>query len=50
MNSKTTIALSVIGVAAVLLLVTAPILANQTFGYKYYHGKYHYHKYYKRCY
>lgn len=41
----TRVALSVIGVVAVLLLITGPIMANhQTFGYKYYyHGKYYYH-------
>jgi hypothetical protein len=44
MNAKTSVALSVIGIAAVLFLVTAPIMADhQTFGYKYgksyYHGK-----------
>jgi hypothetical protein len=57
MNSKTGLALSVIGIAAVLMLVLAPITANhQTFAYKYYygkhyyHGKYYYGKYYKRCY
>ncbi|MFY9872426.1 MAG: hypothetical protein WAK17_22170 [Candidatus Nitrosopolaris sp.] len=44
MNSKTSVALSVIGIAAVLLVFAAPIIADhQTFGYKYgkssYHGK-----------
>lgn len=56
MDSKN-VALSIIGVATVLLLATTPIVANhQTFGYKagkyYYHGKYykyHYHgKYYNK--
>ncbi|MFZ0513429.1 MAG: hypothetical protein WAM14_17620 [Candidatus Nitrosopolaris sp.] len=51
MNSKTNVALSVICVAAVLLLVTAPITAShQTFGipYKgyYNHGEYTKHRYY----
>jgi hypothetical protein len=55
-NSKTNVALGVVGVAAVLLLVTAPIMANhQTFGvpYKgypskgyYNHGVYSKHRYY----
>ena len=45
MASKSVV-LSIIAIAAVLLLITAPILANhQTFAYK--AGKYHYHgKYY----
>jgi hypothetical protein len=58
-NSKTYVALSVIGVAAaVLILVATPILANhQTFGipYKgypakgyYSHGAYTKHRYYSR--
>jgi ABC-type uncharacterized transport system permease subunit len=56
MNSKTGLALSVIGIAAVLMLVLAPIAANhQTFGYTYrYHGPLPHYKYfhgygYKRC-
>lgn len=49
MNSKTGLALSVIGIAAVLMLVLAPITANQTFGYVYGKGyKYGYHGYHKR--
>jgi hypothetical protein len=59
MNSKAGLALSAIGIAAVLMLVLAPITANhQTFAYKYgkhyYHGKHHkyyylgkYHRYYR---
>jgi len=60
MDSKhTNVALTVIGTAALLLLITAPIVANhQTLAYKhgkyYYHGKYYnyhylgkYHKYYR---
>jgi hypothetical protein len=56
MNSKAGLALSAIGIAAVLMLVLAPITANhQTFGYTYrYHGKLNYYHYfhgygYKRC-
>jgi hypothetical protein len=49
MNSKTGLALSVIGIAAVLMLVLAPITANQTFGYVHGKGyKYGYHGYHKR--
>ena len=33
MNSKIGVALTVIGIASVLMLVLAPITANQTFGY-----------------
>ena len=33
MNSKIGAALTVIGIASVLMLVLAPITANQTFGY-----------------
>ena len=56
MNSKTQVVLSVIGVAAALMLVTTPMLSNhQTFGmpYKgypakgyYNHGVYTKHRYY----
>jgi hypothetical protein len=50
MNSKTGLALSVIGIAAVLMLVLAPITANQTFGYVRYgkHMVYAYHGFHKR--
>jgi hypothetical protein len=45
--ASTSVVLSVIATAAVLLLITAPIVANhQIFAYK--HGKYYYHgKYYR---
>jgi len=33
MNSKIGVALTVIGIASVLMLVLAPITANQTYGY-----------------
>ncbi|HXX98268.1 MAG TPA: hypothetical protein VEL11_14240 [Candidatus Bathyarchaeia archaeon] len=56
MKSNTGLALSVIGIAAVLMLVLAPIAANhQTFGYTYrYHGPLPHYKYFsgyghKRC-
>jgi hypothetical protein len=50
MNSKTGLALSVVGIAAVLMLVLAPITANhKAFGYVYGKGyKYGYHGYHKR--
>jgi hypothetical protein len=43
MNSNTGLALSVIGITAVLMLALAPITANhQTFAYRYYYGKHYY--------
>jgi hypothetical protein len=46
MNSKIGVALTVIGIASVLMLVLAPITANQTFGYAYrYKGAYGHHGY-----
>ena len=48
---KIGISLSIIGIAAVLMLVLAPITANQTFGYVYgFHKGYKYggHGFYKR--
>jgi hypothetical protein len=46
MNSKVGLALSVVGIASVLMLILAPITANQTFGYAYrYKGAYGHHGY-----
>jgi hypothetical protein len=55
MNSKAFVRISVIGVAAVLMLVLSPITVNhQTFGYTYsYHGPLPHYKYFhisgKKC-
>ncbi|MGC2571670.1 MAG: hypothetical protein WA364_09185 [Candidatus Nitrosopolaris sp.] len=51
--SKTSLAVAVIGIAAVLLLVTATLMTNhEVFAYKYCHGKHCYGKHggcHKRC-